>query len=147
MRVPGFTMSLTLREAKDLFEAGDLASIHLKKPFGSSMSQIFIDCISIAQGSEMDSMVEKCLGLKRRTGFYQMGCSLPAETDVEFRERAERYCTILDQYTLPDYTPTPLDMFNAGTPPPPPCYHSWKRYQGLMEVFDYCEFCDKKRPK
>lgn len=25
------------------------------------------------------------------------------------------------------------------------CYHSWKQYIGITEVFDYCEDCGKKR--
>ena len=27
----------------------------------------------------------------------------------------------------------------------PICQHIWKRYTGLIDVFDYCETCDKKK--
>lgn len=25
------------------------------------------------------------------------------------------------------------------------CSHSWKKYEGLFEAFEFCEYCDKKR--
>lgn len=27
------------------------------------------------------------------------------------------------------------------------CWHTWVKYQGLNETFDYCEKCDKKKEK
>lgn len=133
-------MSLTLKEAKALFEVGDLASISLLRPAGAAMSQIFIDCISIAQGSELDSMIEKCLLLKRGGAFYMWGSNLPSETDNAYRQRAETYAYILDQNDKEN------SILSAGTPPPPPCSHSWKVYQGLFERDEYCTRCNKKRP-
>lgn len=125
---------MTLSEAKQMLMFGSLKDIYLKKPAGASLRQIFLDCISISQGDELDTMVKNCLQLERRTAFYMWGSNLPTETDVEFRQRAEDYAYILDKFEREEETPKE-------------CYHSWKFYQGILEQYHYCEFCDLKRNK
>lgn len=132
---------MTLGEAKKLALVGDLAQLYWENPAGSSLKMVFLDCISCAQGWELETMVEKCLGLARRqAAMYQMW-QCPTETDSELRERAERYADILDTYS----PPPPVSVSIVDAPPSKQCYHSWKSYQGILEKYDYCEFCDLKR--
>lgn len=141
---------MTRNEAKILIRCGDLSNLYNNKPMGTTLKQIFDDCISGASGLDLDTMVEKCLGLKRRTGFYMMGCSAPSETDVEFRERAENYSSMLNTYSPTNtlvYTTVTIGDFASDAPPRAICYHSWKHYVGILEIYDFCEFCDEKRRK
>jgi len=128
---------VTRGEAKTLLMLGDLATIYANMPMGTTLRLVFLDLISGATGSDLDTMVEKCLGLKRHIGIYVMGCNSPAETDVKFRERAEQCSYILDSYTPPVSVP--------DAPVQTQCFHYWKSYQGILEKYDYCDFCDLKR--
>lgn len=135
---------MTLNEAKNLLVAGDLLHVYHLKDAGTSLRQVFLDCLSYAQGAEMDAMVDRCLGLQRRGAFSMWGSNLPPETDVEFRLRAENYAYILDNYSPPGngFIPKVSIVEIDKT-----CYHSWKHYQGILEAYDFCEFCDEKRKK
>ena len=125
---------MTLYEAKKLLIEGKLGELKRQMPIGNSLKQIFLDCLTYTSGAELDSMVEKCVGLQRHQGVYMWGASAPPESDVDLRTRAERFAYTLDNYV----EPTPVKKH---------CYHSWKFYQGIMEQYDYCEFCDEKRKK
>lgn len=46
-----------------------------------------------------------------------------------------------------DITPPEQNDTEDTTPVPPPCYsHKYVLYVGLLETYEYCERCDKKRP-
>ena len=100
----------------------------MNRPAGVSVDEIIEQVVTYCDSEDLDFIGEKHFGLFRYAGAigiaYGMGATDP-ETDGSFRDRILHHIGVLPKSTAH--------------------VHTWKRYEGIMEVYDYCTVCDEKR--
>jgi hypothetical protein len=126
--------------------AGDLRGLYLNMPVGMTISQIFAECISYAQGHDLDMMIGNCLNMKRAVGADSQGMVI--EGDVDYRNRAIAIAPQLDEWLAKVYPDGRSDIywynfdyssFNSK------CSHQFVPYHVLSETYEYCTLCNEKK--
>jgi hypothetical protein len=124
---------MTKRDAVKHLIVGGIDLLEHNMPVGLSLGEAFEAAVYTADSRELDIIASNCLGLYRQSaipatnGVYAVN----AETDEAFRLRILNYFSPLRDLQESQAVKT--------------CSHTWKRYEGFTETFEYCTICDEKR--